>query len=208
MYKRQIQDNSTGRTPSGTYRLQVSSDAQVSELSQVLSSRCEKFSGDYTPNRMGIVCRCVIAPLSTCSISVRVQLHPAGLAGVLLLEKAAGSTAELGKKGAGNRGKVNLHESFPASAAEQTGTLFSAMVCSQKMIPVIQVPPGRHVLSLTLDRHNGGFDLTSTGHIARAPLSAASTVDLAASHVLLAADLDGSAPVGVLLLFKNVCALL
>ena len=161
-----IQDTSASSTPKGTYTLQVTSDAPVSELSPVPSSRCEKFCGDYRPNKLGTVCCYTICPLSPCSITVRIELQPTCLAGVLVLEEAGESHGTSAKSTAKSKGKG--HEAIPAVTAEPPRIVFSAAVSAQETVPVVRVPPGPHVLSLTLNRHHSMFDLKPTGHIVTA----------------------------------------
>jgi hypothetical protein len=158
-----MQDATAAPAPAGAYRLRVASDAPLPELVSVQSSRCERFAGEYVPNRSGMVCRYALAPLAPCSIAVRVALSPPGLRARLCLEEAAGATAASGKgvKGAGAKGK-------PAADAPPPDTpklVFSAAVSEEQAVPEIAVPAGRHVLSLRLERASSALELTPAGHI-------------------------------------------
>jgi hypothetical protein len=158
-----IQDASLQKLPSGNYMLQVASDAAALELSPVPSARCDKFCGKYTPNRLGTVCRFVISPLTTCSVTVCIDLRPACLAGILVLEEAPGGL--FGSTKGGKPGKGKKQDGPTTLAAEPPKIVYSARLAAHEIVPVIQVPPGRHILSFKLDRHHSLFDLDSKGRM-------------------------------------------
>lgn len=157
-----IQDTSDvhAYSPPGEYRLQVSSSAPVSALTPTSCLRCETFSGEYTPNRQGTVCRLTVSPMSTSYLTVRLKVQPTHLTGTLVLEELVAPHPGQGKDKKQKESKV---QSEPPS---MPGKVLCALpVHAQQTIPVIQVPAGRHLLSLTLDNEHALFHLDSTGQI-------------------------------------------
>lgn len=157
-----IQDAAAGDVPQGAYSLRLSSDVEPEQFAALPSSRVETFDGTYTPNRNGEVWRFALAPMAPCQVAVRLQVHPPGLAGRLRLQADGAAAAAAGKGGGGKKGA-------PSAAAEgegDGGVVFEAEVAGDDVVPVVRVPPGRHVLTLTLDRVRSALDVRPTGHIA------------------------------------------
>lgn len=156
-----IQDAAVGDIPAGSYILRLSSDKEVGQLTPVPSARAELFEGTYKPNRRGEVWRFALAPMAPCQVAVRLQLRPPGLCGTLRLEPdTKGAAAAAGGKGAAGK------KAAPPAAAEAVGgVLFSADVAADDVVPVVEVPAGRHVLTLCLDRTRSDLDVRPTGHI-------------------------------------------
>lgn len=157
-----IQDAALGDVPVGSYSLRLSSDVELGNFAAVPSSRVERFDGAYAPNRHGEVWRFALSPMAPCQVALRLQVHPPGLAGRLRLEADAGSMAAGGKGGGGKKGAAPP----PRESGGGGGVVFSADVAGDDVVPVVRIPAGRHVLTLTLDRDRSALDVRPTGHVA------------------------------------------
>lgn len=190
-----IQDAAIGAVPSGSYSLRLSSDVELGQFAPMPSTRVERFEGSYSPNRRGEVWRFALAPMAPCQVAVRLQMQPPGLAGTLRLEAdVKGPAAATGKGAAGRKGAA----ATAAEEEEDGGPVFSADVSGDDVVPVVEVPPGRHVLILALDRERSGLDVRPTGHIAGAADGAGGAPAEARWQIVLAPTADDKAcPIAV-----------
>lgn len=157
-----IQDAALGDVPAGSYSLRLSSDVELGNVAAVPCSRVERFDGAYVPNRHAEVWRFALAPMAPCQVAIRLRVHPPGLSGILRLEADAGGAAGGGKGGGGKKGAVPP----PQQSGGGGGPVFTAEVAGDDVVPVVRIPAGRHVLTLTLDRGRSALDVRPTGHIA------------------------------------------